>query len=314
MIRYITYRMLAAIPVILIVGIITFSLLHVAPGDPVAIIGGDEATPEDLARIRHALGLDRPFIVQFFVWFANLFQGDLGTSIFSRLPITSLMAPRIEPTLSLGIQVILLSSLLGIGTGIAAAWKAGKVPDRALMLVAVLGFSAPGFWVATIVIWGLAVNLRWFPVLGYVPVSQGLFDHLHSMFLPVLVNSILSAAFISRITRSAMLEVLSEDYVRTARAKGLSEFVVFMRHAFRPASIPVVTVIGAAIAGLSTGFVITESIFAIPGLGRMLVEAITRRDFPIIQGLLMVVATAYVVVNLVIDVIYAYLDPRIRYS
>ena len=181
------------------------------------------------------------------------------------------------------------------------------------MFFAVLGFSAPGFWLAFILIWVFAVNLGWFPALGYRPIGDGLFSHVHSMFLPVAVNSILSSAFISRITRSAMLDVLREDFVRTARAKGLREMAVYMRHAFRPASIPVVTVIGASLASLATGFVVTESIFAIPGLGRMLIEAIIRRDFPIIQAMMMVVATAYVLINLVIDIGYAYLDPRIRY-
>jgi peptide/nickel transport system permease protein len=311
--RYIVMRLLAAIPVILVVGVITFSLLHVAPGDPAAIIGGDEATPETLERIRRELGLDRSIPVQFVNWVGDLLRGDLGTSIFSGRPITSLMRPRLEPTLSLGVQVIILSSLLGVSMGVIAAWKAGRRLDRIVMLFAVLGFSTPGFWLAFLLIWGMAVNLRWFPVLGYSPLSEGLLQHLHRMFLPVLVNSVLASAFISRITRSAMLEVLREDYIRTARAKGLGELLVYMRHAFRPASIPVVTVIGAAIASLATGFVITESIFAIPGLGRMLIDAITRRDYPIIQAMLMVVATFYVFVNLVIDVIYAYLDPRIRY-
>ena len=181
------------------------------------------------------------------------------------------------------------------------------------MLFAVLGFSTPGFWLAFLLMWAFAVNLRWFPVLGYEPISSGLITHLHSMFLPVIVNAVLNSAFISRITRSIMLEVLREDYIRTARAKGLGELVVYLRHAFRNACIPVLTLMGAAIAGLATGAVVTETIFAIPGLGRMLIESIARRDFPIIQGMMMVVATFYVLVNLVIDITYAYLDPRIRY-
>ncbi len=311
--RYIVMRLLSAVPVVLVVGIVTFSLLHVAPGDPAAIIGGDEARPEDLERIRHELGLDRPIIMQFGSWLGRLLQGDLGTSIFSRRSITSLMAPRLQPTLSLGVQVIVLSSLLGVSLGVIAAWRAGRPMDRVLMLFAVLGFSTPGFWLAFILIWGFSVNLGWFPVLGYSPIGDGLLKHLHSMFLPVMVNSILASAFISRITRSTMLEVLREDYIRTARAKGLAELIVYLRHALRPASIPVVTVIGAAIAGLATGFVVTESVFTIPGLGRMLIDAISRRDYPIIQAMLMVSAVFYVLVNLVIDIIYAYLDPRIRY-
>jgi len=310
---YIAQRLLTAIPVILVVGVITFSLLYVAPGDPAAIIAGDEATPEQLERIREQLGFDKPYHVQMGRWFLRLAQGDLGTSIFSRREITELIRPRIQPTLSLGIQVIVLSSLLGISAGIIAAWKAGGPVDRGLMLFAVLGFATPGFWLAFLVIWAFAVNLHWFPVLAYSPIGDGIFKHLHSMFLPVMVNSVLASAFISRVTRSAMLEVLRDDYIRTARAKGLGEFTVFMRHAFRPAAIPVVTVIGASIASLATGFVVTERIFHIPGLGSMLVDAIGRRDYPIIQGLLMVAATAYIFINLVVDIVYAFIDPRVRY-
>jgi peptide/nickel transport system permease protein len=310
---YIAQRLLAAIPVILIVGVITFSLLYVAPGDPAAIIGGDEASPEQLERIRKQLGFDRPYHEQLGRWFLRMFQGDLGTSIFSNREITELMLPRLQPTISLGIQVIVLSSILGISAGMLAAWKAGGALDRGLMVFAVLGFATPGFWLAFMLIWGLSVNLGWFPVIGYSPIGDGIFKHLHSMFLPVLVNSILASAFISRVTRSAMLEVLREDYIRTARAKGLSEFKVFLRHAFRPSAIPVVTVIGASLAGLATGFVVTETVFAIPGLGRMLVDAIARRDYPIIQGLLMVAATGYITINLLVDVVYAYIDPRVRY-
>lgn len=311
--RYIIKRVLASIPVIIIVGVITFSLLYIAPGDPAAIIGGDEANPEILERIRKDLGFDRPYHVQLGNWALNMLRGDLGTSIFSKREITELILPRLQPTLSLGVQVMVISTILGVSTGMISAWRSGSKTDRTLMFFAVLGFATPGFWLAFIMIWAFAVNLGWFPVLGYSPLGDGILKHLHSMFLPVAVNSVLAFAFISRITRSAMLDVMREDYIRTARAKGLSDFTVFLRHAMRPSAIPVVTVIGAAVAGLATGFVITESIFAIPGLGRMLVDAIVRRDYPIIQALLMVVATVLILVNLLIDVIYAYIDPRIRY-
>ena len=311
--RYIIKRVLASIPVIIIVGVITFSLLYIAPGDPAAIIGGDEANPEILERIRKDLGFDRPYHVQLGNWALNMLRGDLGTSIFSKREITELILPRLQPTLSLGVQVMVISTVLGVSTGMISAWRSGSKTDRTLMFFAVLGFATPGFWLAFIMIWAFAVNLGWFPVLGYSPMGDGILKHLHSMFLPVAVNSVLGFAFISRITRSAMLDVMREDYIRTARAKGLSDFTVFLRHAMRPSAIPVVTVIGAAVAGLATGFVITESIFAIPGLGRMLVDAIVRRDYPIIQALLMVVATVLILVNLLIDVIYAYIDPRIRY-
>ena len=264
--------------------------------------------------LQHTLGTDKPFLIQFGFWIGRMAKGDLGTSVFSGRSITQLMRSRIEPSLSLAIQVILFSSLLGISAGILAAWRAGTLVDRAVMLFAVLGFSVPGFWVAVLLIWGLAVKLDLFPVLGYTPVSQGLLKHLHSMFLPVLVNSILGAALYARMTRSAMLEVLGEDYIRTARAKGLGETVVFMRHALRNASIPIVTVVGLGLAAFFTGAVVTETVFAIPGVGRLTVDAITRRDYPIIQAMLMLAAVSYVMVNLVIDVIYVYLDPRIRYT
>jgi peptide/nickel transport system permease protein len=311
---YIAQRLLTSVPVILVVGVVTFSLLYVAPGDPAAIIGGDEATPEQLEAIRKQLGFDKPYYVQLGRWFWQLLNGDLGTSIFSRREITELITPRLQPTLSLGVQVIALSTLLGVSLGMFAAWKAGRALDRGLMVFAVIGFATPGFWLAFILIWGLAVNLGWFPVIGYSPIGDGLLKHLHSMALPVLVNSVLASAFISRVTRSAMLEVLREDYIRTARSKGLGEFRVFMRHAFRPAAIPVITVIGASLAGLATGFVVTERIFAIPGLGRMLVDAISRRDYPIIQALLMFGATFFIVVNLLVDIAYAYVDPRVKYK
>ncbi len=311
--RYIIKRVLTSIPVIIIVGVVTFSLLYIGPGDPAAIIGGDEANPEILEQIRKDLGFDRPYHVQLGNWFWNLVRGDLGTSIFSKREITELILPRLQPTLSLGIQVMVISTVLGVSTGMISAWRAGGRLDRGLMMLAVLGFATPGFWLAFIMIWAFAVNLGWFPVLGYSPLGDGILKHLHSMFLPVAVNSVLAFAFISRITRSAMLDVMREDYIRTARAKGLSDFTVFLRHAMRPSAIPVVTVIGAAVAGLATGFVLTETIFAIPGLGRMLVDAIVRRDYPIIQALLMVVATVLILMNLLIDVIYAYIDPRIRY-
>ena len=311
--RYIVQRLFIVIPVVVLVGVITFSLLQLAPGNPAAIIGGDEATPAQIAEIERNLGLDRPYLVQLGSFFERMSRGDFGTSIFSQRPIGELIAPRLQPTLSLGVQVVILSTILGVGMGMLSAWKAGTAIDRGVMVFAVLGFATPGFWLAILVIWVFAVNLGWFPVIGYKPLGGGLFTHLHSMFLPVIVNSYLASALIMRITRSAMLEVLREDYIRTARAKGLRERVVFFVHALRPSSIPIVTVIGSSVAALATGFVLTETIFAIPGLGQMLVQAITRRDFPIIQALLMVVAVTLVLVNLLVDIIYAYIDPRIRY-
>lgn len=310
---YILRRLLASVPVIFMVGVITFSILHIAPGDPAVLMAGEEATPEDVEKMRKALGFDRPFYVQFGVWIGNLLRGDLGTSIFSKHSIASLMAPRLQPTLSLGLIAIVLSGLIGVPMGIIAATYAGRFIDRACMIFAVLGFSVPVFWLGFIFIWVFAVEIRIFPAVGFVPISEGILPFLRSLTLPALANAIPFSALVARMTRSTMIEVLQEDYIRTARAKGLAGFVVTMRHALRNASIPIVTVIGLVFAALVSGAVVTETVFAIPGLGRLLVDGVVRRDYPIVQAMLMVTAVAYVFVNLVIDVFYAYLDPRIRY-
>ena len=310
---YIIRRLFASIPVILLVGVITFSILHIAPGDPAVLMAGEEATPEDVEKMRKALGFDKPFYVQFGVWVGNLLRGDLGTSIFSKHTITSLMAPRLQPTLSLGMLAIVLSILFGIPMGVIAAWKVGSLTDRGVMVFAVLGFSVPVFWLGFIFIWVFAVNYRIFPAVGFVPISEGVFPYLKSLTLPALANAIPFSALVARMTRSTMVEVLQEDYIRTARAKGLAEFGVIGRHALRNASIPIVTVIGLVFAALVSGAVVTETVFAIPGLGRLLVDGVVRRDYPIVQAMLMVTAVSYVFVNLVIDIFYAYLDPRIRY-
>lgn len=310
---YILRRLLASVPVIFMVGVITFSILHIAPGDPAVLMAGEEATPEDVEKMRKALGFDRPFYVQFGVWIGNLLRGDLGTSIFSKHSIASLMAPRLQPTLSLGLIAIVLSGLIGVPMGIIAATYAGRFIDRACMIFAVLGFSVPVFWLGFIFIWVFAVEIRIFPAVGFVPISEGILPFLRSLTLPALANAIPFSALVARMTRSTMIEVLQEDYIRTARAKGLASFVVTMRHALRNASIPIVTVIGLVFAALVSGAVVTETVFAIPGLGRLLVDGVVRRDYPIVQAMLMVTAVAYVFVNLVIDVFYAYLDPRIRY-
>ena len=310
---YILRRLLASIPVIFMVGVITFSILHIAPGDPAVLMAGEEATPEDVEKMRKALGFDRPFYVQFGVWVGNLLRGDLGTSIFSKHSIASLMAPRLQPTLSLGLIAIVLSGLIGVPMGVLAATYAGRFTDRACMIFAVLGFSVPVFWLGFIFIWVFAVEIRIFPAVGFVPISEGILPFLRSLTLPALANAIPFSALVARMTRSTMIEVLQEDYIRTARAKGLASFVVTMRHALRNASIPIVTVIGLVFAALVSGAVVTETVFAIPGLGRLLVDGVVRRDYPIVQAMLMVTAVAYVFVNLIIDVFYAYLDPRIRY-
>ena len=310
---YILRRGLASLPVIFLVGVITFSLLHLAPGDPAAILAGDEATPQDIEVLRHALGFDKPFMVQFGLWIKRLLTGDLGTSIFSGRSVVSLMAPRIEPTVSLSILTLLISILLGVPMGMAAAWKAGSTLDRVVMVFAVVGFSVPVFWLGFIFIWGFAVHWEIFPAVGFVPISDGLIPFLRSLTLPALANAFPTTALVARMTRSTMVEVLREDYIRTARAKGLAERVVYNRHALKNAAIPIITVIGLVFAALLTGAVIIETVFAIPGIGRMIVDAVSRRDYPIVQAMLMMVSVSYVLVNLLVDITYAYLDPRIRY-
>ena len=310
---YIVRRLLASIPVILLVGVMTFSILHIAPGDPAIRTAGEEATPEDVEEMRVALGFDKPFIVQFGRWAGRLLKGDLGTSIFSQHSIASLMKPRLQPTLSLAFLAITLSIAIGVPIGVLAAWKVGTLIDRGVMLFAVLGFSIPVFWLGFLFIWAFAVQIHLFPAVGFVPITDGVFPFLRSLTLPALSNAIPFSALVARMTRSTMVEVMKEDYIRTARAKGLSEAVVNIRHGLRNASIPIITVVGLVFAALVGGAVVTETVFAIPGLGRLLVDGVVRRDFPIVQAMLMVVAVAYVFVNLLVDIAYAYLDPRIRY-
>lgn len=310
---YILRRVLISLPVILLVGIITFTLLRLAPGNPAAILAGEQATPQEVARLHEAMGLDKPIPVQFAIWAGGLFKGDLGTSIFSGRSVTSLMAPRIQPTVSLAVLTLLISIVLGVSLGMAAAWRPGSTLDRVVMISAVIGFTVPIFWVGYILIGAVAVRWELFPAVGFVPISQGFVPFLHSLTLPALANAFPATALLSRMVRSTMIETLKEDYVRTARAKGLPERVVLARHAFKNAAIPIVTVVGLVFANLMAGVVVIETVFGIPGLGRLVVDAVTRRDYPIVQATLMVVAVSYILVNLLVDVVYVYLDPRIRY-
>jgi peptide/nickel transport system permease protein len=311
--NYILRRLLASIPVVILVGVMTFSILHIAPGDPAVLMAGEEATPADVEAMRVALGFDKPFLVQFGKWSGRLLQGDLGTSIFSQHTIVSLMKPRIEPTLSLAIIAISLSIIIGVPMGVLAAWNQGSFVDRGVMVFAVLGFSIPVFWLGFLFIWAFAVKIHLFPAVGFVSITDGVFPFLRSLTLPAFANAIPFSALVARMTRSTMVEVMQEDYIRTARAKGLTEAVVNVRHGLRNAAIPIVTVVGLVFAGLVGGAVVTETVFAIPGLGRLLVDGVVRRDYPIVQAMLMVIAVSYVFVNLAVDITYAFLDPRIRY-
>ena len=313
MLSYVLKRILATIPVMVIVALFVFSLLYIAPGDPAAVIAGDQATPQDVERIRASLGLDQPFLVRFGGWAFRILQGDLGTSIFTNLPVTTMIQQRIEPTLSLMVLTLILAIVVAVPMGVIAAWKQGTIIDRAVMGFAVLGFSVPVFVVGYLLAWIFALELDWLPVQGYTPLSAGIGPWLENLVLPAIALGGVYIALIARITRATMLEVLSQDYIRTARAKGVGQSGILFLHALKNAAVPIVTVIGIGIALLIGGAVVTESVFAIPGLGRLTVDAILRRDYPVIQGVVLLFSFVYVLVNLVIDLAYTLFDPRIRY-
>lgn len=310
---YILRRLLATLPVMGVVAVFVFFLLRLAPGDPAAIIAGEDATVEHIAAVRAKLGLDRPVLEQFGLWVLGMLQGDFGTSIFSNLPVTRLIAQRLEPTLALTLSTLLVAVLMAIPLGVLAAARARRLTDRLVMLFAVMGFAMPVFLVGYVLIFVFAMKLGWFPVQGYTPLSQGFWPWAERLILPSMALGITYMALIARITRASMLEVLSQDYIRTANSKGLSTNRVLLLHALKNASVPIVTVIGIGIALLISGVVITETVFNIPGLGRLTVDAVLKRDYPIVQGLIIVFAGVKVLVNLLIDISYAFLDPRIRY-
>jgi peptide/nickel transport system permease protein len=311
--QYIVKRILMSIPVMVLVAIIVFLLLYLVPGDAASIIAGNFARPEDVERIRQQMGLNEPFFVQFYKWVAGIAHGDLGNSIFYDIPVTTLMVQRLEPTLSLAFGTILVAVAIALPAGIIAAIYSGRLVDRSTMLFSVLGFSTPVFVVGYILIYTFSFKLRWFPIQGYVAVSEGFLLWLRSIALPCIALGLVFSALIARITRATMVEVLTQDFIRTAYAKGLSPFIIMVRHALRNAAVPIVTVIGVSFVMLVGGVVITESVFNIPGLGRLVVDAITQRDFPIIRAMLFVFSGVYLLINLIIDIVYTLIDPRIQY-
>jgi peptide/nickel transport system permease protein len=313
MVSYILRRILSTLPVMGIVALFVFSLLYIAPGDPAAVIAGDQASPADVERIRQGLGLDRPFLVQFGSWVWHILHGDLGTSIFTNLPVSAMIAQRIEPTFSLMAITLVLTILVAVPLGVVAAWKAGSWVDRTIMAFAVFAFSLPVFVVGYVLAYVFALQFEWLPVQGYTPLKAGVWPWLQNLILPALALGSVYIALIARITRASMLEVLQQDYVRTARAKGLGQRNILFVHALKNAAVPIVTVIGIGIALLIGGAVVTESVFAIPGLGRLTIDAILRRDYPVIQGIVLLFSFLYVLVNLMVDVTYTLVDPRIRY-
>ena len=306
-------RLLATIPVLAIVAVLVFLMLRLTPGDPAAILAGDAANTEQIARIRESLGLDRPIVVQFGIWLGNLLTGDLGESFYYKTKVATLIGQRLEPTVALATLTILIAVVVSVPLGIVAAWRFGGWFDRALMGFSVLGFSVPVFVLAYILIYIVSLKLGLLPVQGYQRFTDGLWPFLRHLILPSVTLSVIYIALIARVTRASVLEALGEDYIRTARAKGLPEVRVLVRHALANAAVPIVTVIGIGVALLIGGVVVTESVYAIPGLGRLTVDAVLARDFPTIQGVILFFSFVYVLVNLAVDMSYVFLDPRIRY-
>ncbi len=313
MLAYTLRRFVSTIPVMAIVALFVFSLLYLAPGDPAAIIAGDQASPADVERIRESLGLDRPFLIRFGDWSWHVLRGDLGQSIFTNLPVTHMIAQRVEPTVSLMVLTLIFSIVVAVPMGVVAAWKHGTFIDRGVMLLAVFGFSVPVFVVGYLLAYAFALQLEWLPVQGYTPIANGIWPWLSNLILPVVALGGVFVALIARITRATMLEVLNQDYVRTARAKGVGQSQILFVHALKNAAVPIITVIGLGVAGLIGGAVVTENVFAIPGIGRLVTDAILRRDYPVIQGVVLIFSFVYVLVNLCVDLLYSVFDPRIRY-
>src|ERR1700761_1123182 len=313
MLGYLLRRVLSTIPVMGVVALVVFLLLRLTPGDPAAILAGDNATPERLQPNRASLGLSEPLYIQFFTWINKLLHGDLGVSLISNVPVLKMISQRIEPSISIALATTVLAVVVAVPLGVIAAWKQGTWVDRFVMALSVLGFSVPVFFIGYVLIQVFAIDLRWLPVQGFKSITGGLGPFLERIALPTLTLSFIYIALIARMTRASMLDVLGEDYVRTARAKGIGEIPVLFRHALRNAAVPVITVIGTGFALLISGVVVTESVFNIPGIGRLTVDAVLARDYPVIQAMILLTSLLYVTINLLIDVAYTLLDPRIRY-
>ncbi len=313
MFAFLARRLLSTIPVLMIVAVLVFLMLRLTPGDPAAVLAGDAASTEQIAQIRETLGLDKSIPTQFAIWLRNLVSGDLGQSYYYKMPVTKLIAQRLEPTLSLAVITITIAVLVAVPLGVIAAWRHGGWLDRALRGCSVIGFSIPVFVLAYLLIWLFSLKLGWLPVQGYQRIANGVGPWLYQLLLPAITLSVVYIALIARVTRASVLETLGEDYIRTARAKGLPESKVLLRHALANAAVPIATVIGIGIALLIGGVVVTESVYAIPGLGRLTVDAVLARDFPTIQGVILFFSFIYVLVNLLVDLSYVFFDPRIRY-
>lgn len=312
MLPFVFWRTLASIPVVALVALLVFSMLYLTPGDPAIMLAGETASDADIERIREALGLNKGFIERFTMWAFALIQGDFGASIYTKIPVLETILSRLEPTLSLMGLTCLIAVTVAVPLGVLAAWKRGSALDAAVIGGAVLGTSVPVFVMGYLLAYVFSVRLGWFPVQGYTPIANGFSKWLMSVLLPSFVLSLGFIASIARITRATMLEILSQDYVRTARAKGLSERAVLFIHALRNAAVPIATVVGQGVVMLIGGAVVTETVFNIPGIGRLTADAIFQRDYPIIQGIVLLFSFAYVFVNILIDVFYAAMDPQMR--
>lgn len=317
MLQFLLRRILAVLPVLFVVSLVVFLILRLAPGDPAAVIAGNSATNEDIAKIQVQLGLDRSIPVQYGIWMGNVFRGDLGFSYYLNKPVTELIAQRVEPTLSLAFGTVILALLIAVPLGTVAAWRMGGWLDRLLSGFSVAGFSVPVFVIGYLLIYLFAIRLEWLPVQGYKSISgpsaAGPWAWMRQLILPWMTLAMIYVALIARVTRASVSEALTEDYIRTARAKGISESAVLLRHALANAAVPIVTVVGIGIALLIGGVVVTETVYAIPGLGSLTVDAVLNRDFPVIQGLVLLFSVSYVLINLLVDLSYLVLDPRIRY-
>ncbi|WP_312111110.1 ABC transporter permease [Brevibacillus reuszeri] len=311
---YLLKRIVSLLPVLLVVAIVDFIIIHLTPGDPASVMLGSQATEEELANLREQLGLTLPIYTRFFQWIIGILQGDLGWSIFMDMPVTEAISEHLGPTLSLTILAEIIAILFAIPLGVMAANRRGSWMDQSFMTFAMLGISLPSFWIGLNLILLFAVQFNWLPAAGYQPLSSGIVNHLKYLIMPAVSLGIMQGALIARMTRSSMLEVLGENYIRTAEAKGLKMWIVTYKHALRNAFIPILTVIGLSFATLIGGAVVTETVFNIPGIGKLIVNSVLRRDYEVIQGTVLMIAAAYVFINLIVDILYAYIDPRVRYD
>lgn len=314
MTRYIARRLILLLPVLLIVGIIVFVLVHLTPGDPAVVILGQDANEEQIERLRNQLGLNDPLYIQFINWFGGVLRLDFGDSIFLNMPVTEALLDRAQPTLLLTFYALAIQILIGVTFGVIAAVKHNTYIDRVLMVISISGAAIPNFFLGIMLILFFAVRLGWMPSGGFTSITEDPQAHFKAMILPAFALGFSSAGLLARLVRSSMLDVMREDYIRTALAKGLPERVTVMRHALRNALIPAITVIGFSLGALLGGAVVTETVFTIPGMGRLVVQSVQRRDYPVIQGAVMLIATFYVLANLMVDILYVYIDPRIRYG